>query len=127
MLYCYLGRLTVLERWLPYTVTILDRFHCSCNVPSLPSPPIPFLPLPSSSSSLSLPADPHGRTASFLLAVTVPSSILFLAVIGLMGLGHTSQTAIFYFGYTAAAVLQVGGVAMLVVTGRGGGDVGGYR
>ena len=22
------GRLAALERWLPYTVTILDRFHC---------------------------------------------------------------------------------------------------
>ena len=22
--------LAVLERWLPYTVTILDRFHCIC-------------------------------------------------------------------------------------------------
>ena len=22
------GRLAVLERWLPYTVTIIDRFHC---------------------------------------------------------------------------------------------------
>ena len=22
------GRLAALERWLPYTVTIIDRFHC---------------------------------------------------------------------------------------------------
>ena len=30
MCWCYLGpgRLAVLERWLPNTVTILDRFHC---------------------------------------------------------------------------------------------------
>ena len=29
LFYCYLGHgmLTVLERWLPNTVTILDRFH----------------------------------------------------------------------------------------------------
>ena len=34
MLYCYLGpgMLAVLERWLPYTVTILDRFHCTIMV-----------------------------------------------------------------------------------------------
>ena len=34
MLYCYLGPgiLAVLERWLPYTVTILDRFHCTIMV-----------------------------------------------------------------------------------------------
>ena len=33
MLKCYLGpgRLAVLERWLPNTVTILDRFHCTTN------------------------------------------------------------------------------------------------
>ena len=30
MCLCFLGpgRLAVLEKWLPYTVTILDRFHC---------------------------------------------------------------------------------------------------
>ena len=34
MLYCYLGpgMLAVLERWLPYTVTILDKFHCTTMV-----------------------------------------------------------------------------------------------
>ena len=34
MLYCYLGpgMLAVLERWLPYTVTILDRFYCTIMV-----------------------------------------------------------------------------------------------
>ena len=25
------GRLAVLERWLPYTVNILDRFRCTTN------------------------------------------------------------------------------------------------
>ena len=33
MFYCYLGpgRLAVLERWLPNSVTTLDRFHCIGN------------------------------------------------------------------------------------------------
>ena len=29
------GRLAVLERWLPCTVTILDRFHCSIKCMSV--------------------------------------------------------------------------------------------
>ena len=42
MFYCYgsailgPGRLAVLERWLPYTVTIIDRFHCIVCLSSLP-------------------------------------------------------------------------------------------
>ena len=56
MLYCYLGpgRLAVLERWLPNTVTILDSFHCTkvLHVCAVISPCAVLLMLVSSSATM---------------------------------------------------------------------------
>ena len=62
------------------------------------------------------PSESNKRHAIVLFALVLPISYIFLALVNLMSLGHTSITPSFLAGYSAAAVLQV--ALLLMVTGK---------
>ena len=49
------------------------------------------------------------------MLLVIPGSALFLFVVHAMDLGHTVLTPPFMAGYVLAAVLQVGGVAGMII------------
>ena len=52
----------------------------------------------------------HSRTASLLVVMVIPGSLIFLCVIAALHGGHTSLTPVFILFYELATILQVNAV-----------------